>query len=48
VVYWASDISFILAGLTDIKLALLACVVALLTAVATVVAVITETILDEL
>jgi hypothetical protein len=45
---WAFDISFPLAGLTDVELALLASVVALLTTIATVVAVIAETILYKL
>ena len=45
---WAFDISFPLAGLADVKFALLASVVALLTAIATIVAVIAETILNKL
>ena len=45
---WAFDISFSLAGLADVEFALLASVVALLTAIATIVAVIAETILNKL
>jgi len=45
---WAFDISLFLAGFADVELTLLASVVALLTAITTVVAVVAETILNKL